>query len=60
MEGLIAMPWIMSEPPKNNKHTMKAKRLDAKAAKASRRGNAERADRLERKADRKAAKGGWF
>ena len=54
------MPWVKSEPPKDNKHTMKAKQLDAKAAKASRRGNAERADRLERKADRKAAKGGWF
>lgn len=54
------MPWVMSQPPRNNKHTMKAKQLDAKAERARRQGAAERAQRLERKADRKAAKGGWF
>ena len=54
------MPWVMSQPPRNNKHTMKAKQLDAKAAKARRARNTERAQRLERKADKKAAKGGWF
>lgn len=53
------MPWIKTDPPAWNKHTLKAARLDAKADRALRRGDVERAGRLERRADRIARKGGW-
>lgn len=57
------MGWIMGTPPRRNKHTLRAQKLDRKAAKVSRRygiPGAERASRLERKADKAARKGGWF
>jgi len=54
------MPWIKTQPPEQNKHTLKAAKLDAKADRAQRRGAIERAERLERRADRIARKGGWL
>jgi hypothetical protein len=54
------MPWTRTEPPTVNRHTLRAKKLDAKAAKAERKGNWLGFARLDAKADRAAKKGGWF
>jgi hypothetical protein len=54
------MPWIKTSPPAWNKHTLKAEKLDRKASKAAKRGDTDSYGRLTRKADRRAAKGGWF
>jgi hypothetical protein len=56
----MTVPWKPTKPAQENKHTMRARQLDAKAAKAARRGDISRAVKLEDKADKKAAKGGWF
>jgi hypothetical protein len=53
------MPWRNTNPPRENKHTLRARKLDAKAEKASRRGQIDTSVRLERKADKAARKGGW-
>jgi hypothetical protein len=47
------------KPVSANRHTVKAQQLDAKAAKALKRGDPITAAKLERKADKEAAKGGW-
>ena len=54
------MPWTWTTPPQQNKHTLKAQKLDRKAAKAAGKGKRYKADRLTGRADKKAAKGGWF
>jgi hypothetical protein len=59
-QGVMTVPWKPTKPAQENKHTMRARQLDAKAAKAARRGDISRAVKLEDKADKKAAKGGWF
>ena len=54
------MPWIKTKPPVINNKTLKADRLDRRADKALRKGDLTRACDLRRKADKTAAKGGWF
>ena len=56
----MTVPWKATKPARENKHTMRARQLDAKAAKAARRGDHSRAVKLEDKADKAGRRGGWF
>jgi hypothetical protein len=54
------MPWVEKPPPKENRHTLRARIYDAKAARAVRRGDPISATHYSDKADKAARKGGWL
>ena len=58
--AVVMMPWVNSKPPRENKHTLRAQKLDRKSDQAAKRGNYDLSARLERRADKAARKGGWW